>query len=143
MERSVSIHKEYVNGYLNLGVAYFKQKDYDKALENWEIAKRIYPNNPFLKRNLLLMGTVYYNEAMKMGRQHPKEAQQYLEKAVTLDAGNVEYWYNLGGVSYTMGDYKRAKEAWDHTLELKPDHQEAMRGMAALPADLAKGGSKQ
>lgn len=133
LQRAVTIHKEYVNGYLNMGVAYFKLKQYDKALENWEIAKRIYPNNPFLKRNIKLMATIYYNDAMKIGREQPQEARKLIEKATTLDPDNADYWYNLGGVSYTIGDFSIAKEAWEKTLKLNPNHQDAKRGMAALP----------
>lgn len=133
LQRSVTIHKEYVNGYLNMGVAYFKLKQYDKALENWEIAKRIYPNNPFLKRNIKLMATIYYNDAMKIGREHPQEARKLIEKATILDPDNADYWYNLGGVSYTIGDFSTAKEAWGKALKLNPNHQDAKRGMAALP----------
>ncbi|MGB3946889.1 MAG: tetratricopeptide repeat protein [Bacteroidia bacterium] len=133
LNRSVSIHKEYVNGYLNIGVAYFKLKEYDKALAYWQTAKRIYPNNPFLKRNIKLLSTVYYNNAMSVGKTKPEEAIKWLEKAVETDAENADYWYNLGGASYTVGDFEKAKKAWTKTLQLNPNHLEAQRGMAALP----------
>lgn len=133
LSKSVAIHKEYVNGYLNLGVAYFKLKDYDKARANWEIAKKIYPNNPFLKNNLKLMGTVYYNDAMTMGSKHPHEALKLLEKALEVDPNNADYWYNLGGVSYTIGDFEKARNAWTKTLLLDPTNQQAKQGMSALP----------
>lgn len=132
LDKSVSIHKEYVNGYLNLGVAYFKLKEYDKARANWEIAKKIYPNNPFLKNNLKLMGTVYYNDAMTMGAKRPVEARKLIEKALEVDPNNSEYWYNLGGVCFTLGDFEEARKAWTKTLQLDPDHQQAKQGMAAL-----------
>lgn len=134
LDKSVAIHNEYVNGYLNLGVAYFKLKEYDKARANWDIAKKIYPNNPFLKNNLKLMGTVYFNDAMTTGSKRPFEALKLLEKALEVDPDNADYWYNLGGVSYTVGDFEKARDAWTKTLSLKPDHPEAKQGMAALPA---------
>lgn len=136
LSKSVSIHKEYVNGYLNIGVAYFKLKDYDKARANWDIAKKIYPNNPFLKNNLKLMGTVYFNDAMNMGSKRPLEALKLLEKALEVDPNNSDYWYNLGGVSYTVGDFEKAREAWTKTLLLNPNNQEAKQGMSALPNKL-------
>ncbi|MCE9539042.1 MAG: tetratricopeptide repeat protein, partial [Bacteroidetes bacterium] len=136
LSKSVAIHKEYVNGYLNIGVAYFKLKDYDKARANWDIAKKIYPNNPFLKNNLKLMGSVYFNDAMNMGSKHPHEALKLLEKALEVDPNNADYWYNLGGVSYTVGDFEKAWEAWTKTLILDPENTEAKKGMSALPAKL-------
>ncbi|MES2138585.1 MAG: tetratricopeptide repeat protein [Bacteroidota bacterium] len=136
LSKSVAIHNEYVNGYLNIGVAYFKLKDYDKARANWEIAKKIYPNNPFLKNNLKLMGSVYFNDAMNMGSKHPHEALKLLEKALEVDPNNADYWYNLGGVSYTIGDFEKAREAWTNALILDPENTEAKQGMSALPGKL-------
>lgn len=133
LNRSITIHKEYVNGYLNIGVAYFKLEEYEKAREHWEIAKKIYPNNPFLKRNLELMGTVYFNDAMAIGRNNPQKARHLLEKALEVDPGNANYWYNLGGVNYTIGDFEKARIAWTKTLQLNPSNEDAKRGMAALP----------
>ena len=133
LNKSISIHKGYVNGYINLGVAYFKLKEYDKARESWDIAKQIYPNNPFLKRNLKLIGTVYYNDAMVFGPKQPIEAMKLLEKAIEVDPNNADYWYNLGGVSYTVGDFEKARKAWTKTLLLDPNNLQAKRGMAALP----------
>lgn len=132
LNRSVTTHKEYVNGYLNLGVAYFKLKDYDKARECWETAKKIYPSNPFLKRNMGLLGQIYYRDAMNFGMNQPKEAIRLLEKAIEVDPDNADYWYNMGGASFTVQDFKKAKTAWTKTLELKPDYEQAKQGLAAI-----------
>ena len=79
------------------------------------------------------MGTVYFNDAMKMGRKQPFEARKLLEKAVEVDPGNASYWYNLGGVNFTIGDYDNARTAWTKSLQLNPNNEEAKRGMAAIP----------
>lgn len=135
LHRSVKIHDKYVNGYLNLGVVYFKLKNYQKAEEYWRIAQKIYPNNPFLKRNFGVLATTYFNDAMKIGAKDVSKAIKGLEKACELDPGNVEYWYNLGGASFTNKDYEKAKQAWTRTLQLKPDHLQAQQGMGALPKE--------
>lgn len=133
LSRSVSIHNKYVNGYLNLGVAYFKLKEYDKAKANWDKAKKIYPNNPFIKRNMDLLGVTYFNEGMTVGAKDIPAAIVWLEKAVSTDSTNVEYWYNLGGAYFTNKDFDKARNAWSKTLILKPDYIQAQQGMAALP----------
>ena len=133
LQRSVNIHDKYVNGYLNMGVAYFKLKEYDKAKLNWNIAKKIYPNNPFIKRNFELLGATYFNEGMTVGSKNIPEAIVWLEKAVSIDSTNVEYWYNLGGACFTNKDFGKARSAWAKTLVLKPDHAQAQQGMSALP----------
>lgn len=135
LHRSVKIHDKYVNGYLNLGVVYFKLNNYVKAEEYWRIAQDIYPNNPFLKRNFGVLATTYFNDAMKIGSKDVSKAIKGLEKACELDPGNVEYWYNLGGASFTIKDYEKAKQAWTRTLQLKPDHLQAQQGMSAIPKE--------
>jgi tetratricopeptide (TPR) repeat protein len=132
-EKSVSIHKQYVNGYLNLGVAYYKLKQYDKAKANWDIAKSIYPNHPLLKSHYKLLASIYYNQGMQLGPKQPEGAIKLLQKAVALDPENAEYWYNIGGASYTMKDFDGARTAWTNALALNPKDTLAMRGMAALP----------
>ena len=133
LSRSVSIHNKYVNGYLNLGVGYFKLKEYEKAKANWDKAREIYPTNPFIKRNLDLLGATYFNEGMTIGAKDIPAAIVWLEKAVSVDSTNVEYWYNLGGACFTNKDFNKAKKAWSKTLQLKPDHLEAQKGMSAIP----------
>lgn len=135
LQRAITTHKEYVNGYLNLGVAYYKLGDYTKARECWDMARKIYPSNPFLTRNYSLLGQMYFNEAMRLGPNKPKEALELLQKAVDVDPSNPDYWYNLGGASYTVQDYNRANEAWHKTLELKPDHEQAKQGLRAIPGN--------
>lgn len=132
LSRAVGIHNKYVNGYLNLGVAYFKLKEYDKAKQNWDRAKEIYPNNPFVKRNMDLLGATYFNEGMSIGGKNAAEAIKLMEKAVSIDSTNAEYWYNIGGASFTIKDFSKARSAWTRTLQLKPDHEQAKQGMAAL-----------
>ncbi|MFL5764853.1 MAG: tetratricopeptide repeat protein [Bacteroidia bacterium] len=132
LTRSVRVHNRYVNGYLNRGVAYFNLKDYDDAEKDWNTVKKIYPNNPFLKRNFGLLASVYFNKGMNIGPKNPKEAIRWMEKAVQARADTAFYWYNLGGASYMVGDYPRARTAWVQTLALKNDDSATTRGMKAL-----------
>lgn len=133
LSKSVSIHTEYVNGYLNLGVAYYKLADYDSAKIEWDKAKEIYPNNPFVIRNLGLLAQIYYNNAMLIGDKQPQTAVAYLEKAVEMAPQNDSYWYNLGGAYYTIHDFAKARTAWTQAIQLNPANQQAQQGLAALP----------
>lgn len=135
LKKAISIHNKYVNGYLNLGVAYYKLEDYEAARECWEKAREIYPNNPYLKTNFGLLGMIYYNEAMKVGATKPEEAIKFLEKATSVDPSNPDLWYHLGGASYTVKDFVKARMAWTKALQLKPDYKEAQQGMMALPPE--------
>ncbi|MGZ4036082.1 MAG: tetratricopeptide repeat protein, partial [Bacteroidia bacterium] len=133
LKRAVKIHPKYVNGYLNLGVCYFKQKNFEETKANWDKAKSLYPNNPLLKRNFDLLAAEYFNEGMTIGGKNPQEAIKLLEKAVEIAPQNADYWYNIGGAAFTMKDYEKARFAWTKTLELKRDYVQAQQGMNALP----------
>jgi predicted Zn-dependent protease len=133
LKRSVEIHPKYVNGYLNLGVVYFKLKDYKKTEEYWNVAKTIFPNNPILKRNFQVLSATYFGEAMAVGAKDITKAIAGLEKACELDPSNAEYWYNLGGASFTAKEYEKAKNAWTKTLQLNPSYAQAQQGLLAIP----------
>lgn len=134
LNRAIKIHPQYVNGYLNLGVCYFKRKEYDQTKKYWDIAKSIFPNNPLLKRNFGLLAAAYFNEGMIIGEKNPREAIKRFEKAAEIEPSNADYWYNIGGACFTIKDYEKARLAWSKTLELKPDYQQAKVGMSAIPS---------
>ena len=133
-QKAISIHKGYLNAYLNLGVAYGKLGDYEKAEECWNIAQEIYPDHPYLKANFHWLGLVYCNKALVLGSENTPEAIRFLEHAVRVDPGNADLWYNLGGAYLRMKESAKARAAWTRTLQLKPDYKEAERGIVALPA---------
>ena len=70
---------------------------------------------------------------MTTGEKDIKNAIVGLEKACELDPSNAEYWYNLGGASFTAKEYEKAKNAWTKTLQLKPGYVQAQQGLLAIP----------
>ena len=132
--RSNQIHKDYVNGYLNTGVVYYKLKEYDKAAYYWKLAKERFPNNPYVTKNFQILAQAYYNEGMNSWKKAPQKSIELLDKALLYDPQNMEYWYNLGGACYTIGNFEKAKVAWGKTLTLNPQHAQALQGMKAIEA---------
>lgn len=137
LKRAIKIHPKYVNGYLNIGVIYFKLKQYDTCEYYWNKAKEIFPRNPLLKRNFEVLAITYYNEAMKIGISNPERSVFLLKKCTDFAPTNPDYWYNLGGAQFMIGKYDYAIDAWKKTLLLKPDYEDAKRGMMAAQAKLA------
>lgn len=139
LNRAISLHPTYVNGYLNLGVAYYKLEQFEKAQEMWDKVKILYPNNPYLVTNYRALGSVYYQKAIAVGKTEPlevprlKEAIKLLEKAVAVQPQNATYWYDLGGVSYMIGDFEKARISWENSIKLDPTNEKAQKGLAALP----------
>ncbi|MGZ3932376.1 MAG: tetratricopeptide repeat protein [Bacteroidia bacterium] len=133
LKHAVDLHPRYVNGYLNLGLAYYKLKRDREALYYWKHAEKLYPNNPYLKNYYI----VFYQELLRRGyekaqRGRSDSAAYELNKCVILDRYNPEGWYNLGGAYFNLGKYKRAKACWQEALKLKPDHAQAQQGMRSI-----------
>lgn len=134
LKHALQLHPKYVNGYLNLGLAYFKLDEIAKAEEIWTTAKKLYPSNPYLISYYELLAGYYMNRAAKIGKAGKyAEAIQDMKKAVEYTPNNPEIWYNLGGASYMMKDFTNAKTYFEKCLALNPNHKLAQQGHASIP----------
>jgi tetratricopeptide (TPR) repeat protein len=144
LSKSVSIHKRYVNGYINLGVAYYALKDFDKAKEYWDIVQVLYPNNPYLLNNMKALGFAFYNEAMtsiannKNDRTSLEKAIHNLNQAVKIMPDNLDFRYDLGGLNFMAGNYAEAKNQWEQVLKLNPMHEKTINALKSFSAPQKK-----
>lgn len=119
--KALSLHPQFVNGYLNLGLAYAKLEQFDSAKVTWDKAFKIYPSHPQKQTFYGLLGQAYYNKGYNLGGAGKwKEGQFYLFKATEVAPENARYWYDLGGFSYNAGDFATAKMAWAKAYQLNP-----------------------
>ncbi len=130
LKHAVALHPRYVNGYLNLGLAYYKLNRDRESLYYWKHAEKLYPNNPYLKNYYI----VFYNALLQRGYQkaqrgRPDSAAYELNKCIILDRYNPEGWYNLGGSYFNMGKFKKAQFCWKEALKLNPNHPQALQGI--------------
>ncbi|MGZ3866001.1 MAG: tetratricopeptide repeat protein [Bacteroidia bacterium] len=146
LNHALELHPKYVNGYLNLGLAYFKFPDYNKAEEIWGKAYQLYPSNPYLGMYYRVLSNVYVNQAFadaKAGKTN--YAAYWFERASRIYPQDPEIWYNLGGAAFSMGDFPKAKMAFEQCLQRKPDHANAKNGLGNIPpgtpAYVAPGGA--
>ncbi|MDJ0835720.1 MAG: tetratricopeptide repeat protein [Acidobacteriota bacterium] len=61
-----------------------------------------------------------------------EEAMQLLEQAVSVNAGLVEAWNNLGMVYSAMNRTEKALKAFEKALELAPEHTDLINNRAVL-----------
>lgn len=126
LKHATELHPRYVNGYLNLGLAYYKLRRDREALFFWKHAEKLYPNNPYLKNYYI----VFYNDLLNRGYQKSLRGRHdsaviELNKCIILDKFNPEGWYSLGAAYFNIRNYREAYKCWKRCLELKPDHQMA------------------
>ncbi|MBK9730234.1 MAG: tetratricopeptide repeat protein [Chitinophagaceae bacterium] len=128
-----SIKKDYITTLLNMGVVYSRLDSVDAAEEVWSRARNVDPGNS----NFLLydkyLAESYYQRGMEEARnKNLSNCISYLDKAVLYDPKNADAWYNLGGACFTLGQFGKAKECWQKTLQINPNHQDAANGLKAL-----------
>ncbi len=133
LKHAIELHPRYVNGYLNLGLAYMKlNKDFE-TLYYLKQAERLYPNNPYLRNYYIVFYQNLRNKgATAFNKGRMDSAAIAYRKCTLLDPYNPEGWYNLGGAYFNQKRYARAKECWDKALQLNPNYEEVKRVMPMI-----------
>ena len=86
-----------------LGCLYYDKRQYDLAIENWELSAKLNPRFPTVWRNLAL---VRFNKQNK-----PEEAVAYMEKAFHLDETDARVLMELDQL------YKRMQKPYQERLD--------------------------
>jgi len=136
LKKALVISPKAVDPILNLGVAYFNLGNYEMAANMWKIAKekgRIAEVQQYEKSlSMMLMHKgLGWGDKKEFGK-----SIVYFYKAIETDPSNYEAWYNLGGAYYTISRFDSAAIAWERTLQLKPDYENAMKGLGAAKSML-------
>ncbi len=135
LRKSIYLHKRsaYVSSYLNLGDAYYALQMPDSALLYWNIVKINYPNYPDLPRYFFILGRLYLNVAIVLGKkQKYAESVAEIYKAIKINPKDADLWYNLGGAYFTWKRYDSAYYSWQKTLQIDPNNADAKKGLSAL-----------
>lgn len=131
--RAIDVHPKFVAGFLNRGIAYYKLGQLDSAKMCLDSVRANYPNYPSLKTLYTLLGDYHMKNGWNNYGQYGKypEAIKEFELGIEIDSTNSELWYNLGGAYFSNKQYKEAVNAWNMTLKLNPNHEQAKHGMSA------------
>ncbi len=108
--------------YLELGLAYMREKNWEAALNNLLESQKRFPNHlaegeevpPLL---FSALGLCY-----AMARNNLTNALAYCQRAISIDEYQPGFYYNLGLVYLKTGDKKKALSAFRKGLKLNPEH---------------------
>lgn len=113
LERAVEIMPTFGNAFTQMGVAWYRLKDFQRAIDNYNKAESLKPLDAVTINNI---GSVYF----EWGKYTEAEAQ--FRKAVELDRRFVDAWMNLGSVQGTMNRFQEAIESFGQAIHYAPDH---------------------
>ncbi|NHM29945.1 tetratricopeptide repeat protein [Neobacillus terrae] len=118
-----SLDKNFYEAYLNLSIAYDKEKRTDDALQMAAKAVKLSPRD---YKSHLLLGRSY--RKLKMY----KEATKSLEEAARLKPGNTDVVYEVGMTAEAQGKKKEAEKIYKETLTYDPTFKPAITALDRL-----------
>jgi tetratricopeptide (TPR) repeat protein len=118
-----TLDKNYYDAYLNLSIAYDKQKLTDDALQMAVKAVKI---SPLDYKGQLLEGRSY--RKLKMY----DKATKALEEAIRLKPGNTDIIYEVGLVAENQGKKAEAEKIYKETLTYDPTYKPALTALERL-----------
>jgi tetratricopeptide (TPR) repeat protein len=104
--------KETAAVHLNRGQAFYKEKRYKEALEEFKTASNLEPRNALAANNV---GFIHY----RMGNF--EQALLWYEKTTVLDPRRAIAYANLGDLHYQLNHTEEARGAYEKFLALAPN----------------------
>jgi len=104
----------------NLGAAYSRQDEYQKAIQYYQKAIQI---NPALAKPHYNLGLSYHD------LEEYEKAIQYFNKTIQLRPRFPKVYNNLGTTYIAIGNYEKAIQCYRRAIQLKPDFVDAQRNL--------------
>lgn len=133
LHRSIEFNYRYINGYLNMGLAFNNIDMPDSAKMAADYARFLNPEEHFLPTLYKLISIRYYNDGVIAGNRGDKtEAIRLIKKALKTDSSDSFIWYNLGGYYVEISRKDSARRCFFKALTIKPDYTEARHALDAM-----------
>ena len=125
-DKAIDADPEFAEAYLNRADIWLESNHALRGLSDLERIEKTYTDSTFYQTRL---GDAY------MELKKPGQAQAAYDKAIRLDAGNVEALTNRGALFYQQKAYEQAGQDLDRALTLNPKQPEALNNKALLLAN--------
>jgi TolB-like protein/Flp pilus assembly protein TadD len=125
-DQALYLQQDLPEGHLALGFSYYyDDRDYDRALAEFEIAKRGLPNEA---QAYMAIGAIQRRQGKWT------ESTGNFERACALDPKNVGFLYNLGFSYVAQGNFETADKIFDRALAVSPQSfsARALKGAVAI-----------
>ena len=135
LEMFLAIYLDYALVHNDLGVLYSKEGEKEKALEHYEQAARLEPENATFQKNL---ADFYYVELERV-----EEAMGIYVKVLGIDPTDIEVLLTLGSICVSLEKIKEAKFFYERVLEIEPWNVNARERLDELGGRRAEDGGRR
>jgi tetratricopeptide (TPR) repeat protein len=161
LREAVRLNPQFSDAWLELGKAYYGQRQYDQAAvalahvsasdsnarqANFYLGMSAYYQGDFAKAETafqfvaasLPLTEVYNNLGVVTARRGRKNATEFFQKATQADPGDPDYHFNFAVSLYRAGDFAGAQRELKQCLALRPSDAEARSFADAIAASSAR-----
>ncbi len=125
-KNAIQLYPEYSDAHGELGLAYYRKKDYKNALASYEKSLAINPNKHSVYSN---MGIIYFES------QNYAKAKEVYQKAVEINPRFVDAWRNLGSVYAIEKNFPEAIKKFKEALKYDPNNATILRFLGSAYRD--------
>lgn len=116
LQRSVDIYPKFTDAFNQMGVAYYRKKNYQKAFEKYQLALNANPTDATVHNN---MGTVLFETGQY------QEAINAFSKAIQYNPNYAEAYANLGSGYGMLKQYDNAINYLSKAVKSDPNYAQA------------------
>ncbi len=134
LRKAVKFHPRFVNGFFNLGYAYYKLDNLDSAEYCWNEARKNFPSHPnFPNVYDPLLAHGFVNRAVEAGQKNDfVTAEKFSERALQYSPNNPETWEKYAGANLSLGRLDTARQGFEKSLALNPQYTNARLGLSSV-----------
>ncbi len=115
-EKSTEIYPSYAESYEQLGLAWYRVKNLEKSLENYNKALALNNTKAVTYSNI---GIIYFEQG-----NYPKALELYT-KSLSLDPNYADAYFNMGSTLGMLGRYEEAITNFEKCIQFDPENAKA------------------
>ena len=121
--QAIQLDPDDAKGYINKGLNYQKQGEFEKALQNFNQAIQLNPD----------LAEAYSNRAVIYSKQgNFEKALQDANKAIQIDPDLAAAYGNRGAIYHEQGKLEKALQDYNRTIQLDPDDAKGYYNRGAI-----------
>ena len=109
--------------YIALGTMYYEKSDFNKAIQNYELAIEL---NPGFYEGFLSLGVVYFQQ------NELNKSISALKRAIDINPKSYKPYFILGEISTIKNNYDVAQIFYEKSINCNPDYAEAYLSLSKL-----------